>query len=45
MEEGHRQGRRTHPLAKLPQRLPEGRGPGDRHQRPQEDHQGRICSG
>lgn len=43
MEERHlRQDWRAHPLVELAQRLPEGRGPGDRHQRSQEDHQGRI---
>lgn len=42
VEERPREDRRAHPLAELAQRLPEGGGPGDRHQRPEEDHQGRI---
>lgn len=28
-------------VAQLPERVPEGGGAGDRHARPQEDHQGR----
>lgn len=33
---------RAHPLAELTQRLPESGGAGDRHQRPEEDYQGRV---